>query len=87
MKWNDAHTCFAYAPFTLGGLSVWDEEWRPMEPHQFVYSGAPGSVMAIGPKADPVIFSYAEVSNGVFRFWTPASQLASKSLAAASTSA
>ena len=66
----------SWDPVVIGGLPVWDHDWRftgegikVPDPQYGNMRGPP--VYEIGPEESPVRFAAEEVSNGVFGFWIP----------------
>lgn len=68
-----------YGQVSVGGLNVWDWEWRSTgesvklpDPH-YGNMRSP-AVYVIGPDDAPVRFAADEVANGIVCFWIPEEQ-------------
>ena len=76
VEWRFLTSWPGVEPLEIGGLRVWDLEWRQTgegisvpDPQYGNLRGPP--VYEIGPEEAPVRFAAEEVSNGVFCFWIP----------------
>ncbi|MBS0470454.1 MAG: hypothetical protein JSR60_05240 [Proteobacteria bacterium] len=76
--WREEAIGFQIDEIRVGGLSVWDEEWRKVdvEPVVLPHPAYPKqmhtyTVWEIGPRGRPVRFAAAELSNGVWGFYVP----------------
>ncbi|MGD0141778.1 MAG: hypothetical protein ABSC92_01310 [Rhizomicrobium sp.] len=77
-KWREAAIGFGIEPVIVGGLNVWEEEWRPVAlpsvplPHpsypQQIHSY---KIYEIGDSKLPMRFAACELSNQVWGFYVP----------------
>lgn len=77
--WKFAHIGFEGDDCTLGGLKVWEHEWRavPGQPVELQHPAHPGQwhdfhVSEIGDPDSPVTFAVCELSAMVYGFYVPA---------------
>jgi hypothetical protein len=78
MAWAVKHIGFESDGLKIGGLNVWEEEWRPVGsrvdlPHPaYPNQIHPYDIYEIGDEASPVRFAAGELSAGVYGFYVPA---------------
>lgn len=84
-SWREAAIGFSIDEIRLGGLNVWNEEWRKVDvsPVTLPHPAYPKQmhdyeIWEIGPRDKPVRFAAAELSNSVWGFYLPAKNQADK---------
>jgi len=79
MSWVVKHIGFERDGLEIGGLSVWEKEWRPVGDWSHVELPHPAypnqihryGIYEIGDEAVPVRFASGELSAGVYGFYVP----------------
>ena len=78
-KWRVKHIGFASDDLAIGGLPVWQHDWRDVGNKSYVDLPHPAYpdeihrywIYEIGDEASPVRFASGELSAGVYGFYVP----------------
>jgi hypothetical protein len=77
--WRDVHVGFEGDGVMIGGVAIWRQAWRRVgeAPLDLPHPGYPHqlhcfNIYQVGSVDDPVRFAAAELSNGVWGFYVPA---------------
>jgi len=78
-RWKNVHVGFEGDGVKVGGLQIWDENWRPtgetavLLPHpSYPHQRHRFDIYEVGPQERPIRFAAGELSNGVWGFYVPA---------------